>query len=371
MTAAYIASATSFFVCLLAIVALRPVAVAVDLVDRPGGRKTHHGEIPIVGGVAMFLGLAVGLGLAPAAVGAQEAFISACALLVTTGLIDDRFDLSPWVRLPAQAAATLMVIASVESQHVLTFGDPFGTGAIVLEGLSAYIVTIVFVVGAINAFNMLDGMDGLAGAVSLVALSAFAYLSSTGASATLQISMTLGGAVAAFLVFNLPIRMNRELRCFMGDAGSTLIGFVLALISLRLTQASSPAALPVEILWFVALPIYELLWTIIRRGLRGQSPFSADREHFHHLLLDAGFSVRGAFVAYVVIAAGFAAFGLGLARAGVAESTIFALFVACGVFTVLGMYRARWLVLAVPTPLSWGLRRERRQDVKSAGPRLP
>src|SRR5215468_9341861 len=101
-------AAASFFTCWLAIVALRPLAVAVDLVDRPGGRKTHHGDVPVVGGNA-------------------GAFLAACAVLVTVGLIDDRFDLSPWTRLPGQIAAAVVLIAG-SGTTVTTLGDPLGTG---------------------------------------------------------------------------------------------------------------------------------------------------------------------------------------------------------------------------------------------------
>lgn len=363
-----IAAATlaSFFVCILAIVALRPIAVAVDLVDRPGGRKTHKGEIPIVGGLAMFLGIAVGLGLVANPVVRTDTFISACALLVTAGLIDDRFDLSPWLRLPVQVAATLMVVLSSNIEPTITFGNPLGFGPIVFEGAWAYPVILLFVVGAINAFNMLDGMDGLAGAVSLVALTGIAAIAFvTDRTMSLYVSLVLAGAVAAFLIFNLPHGLNSGYKCFMGDAGSTLIGFVLALLCMNITQGSAAAMPPVSILWLVALPIYELLWTIIRRASRRQSPFAADREHFHHLMLDAGFSVRGAFVLYVLIATGTALFGIGLHYLGMSESLQFAMFVVLGALTARGMYEMPALLALLPE--SW--RRDRdRGPVPSAAP---
>src|SRR5688572_1333722 len=89
-------AAASFFLCLLAMFALRPLAVAVDLIDRPdGGRKVHKGEVPIVGGIAMFIGVVLGIGLVPLPAESGAAFLAACALLVTIGLLDGRFDLSP------------------------------------------------------------------------------------------------------------------------------------------------------------------------------------------------------------------------------------------------------------------------------------
>lgn len=352
MTSVIFGAAASFFICLLAIIALRPVAVVVDLVDKPGGRKTHHGEIPVVGGIAMFLGLSVGLGLVPSDPLRSETFIAACALLVVTGMLDDRFQLSPWLRLPAQAAATLMVVTQLFPTAAFSFGNPLGFGNIDFHGLAAYVVILFFVVGAINAFNMLDGMDGLAGAVSLVALAGTSVLAWTGGlQFTAQVGLTLAGAVGAFLLFNLPIRRNRGVRCFMGDAGSTLIGFILALLCMRLTQGESRIMAPVSVLWLVALPVFELLWTIIRRASRRQSPFTADREHFHHLLVDSGLGVRGAFILYVLYAAVLAAAGFVFHEIRVPESLQFALFVLTGIFTVMLMYRAPALVAHLPA--SW------------------
>lgn len=349
MTAVFLGAAASFFVSLLAIIALRPVAVVVDLVDKPGGRKTHHGEIPIVGGIAMFLGLSVGLGLIPTNPLRSETFIAACALLVVTGLLDDRFELSPWLRLPAQAAATLLIVTHLFTGAGFSFGNPLGFGNIDFQGLAAYVVTLFFVVGAINAFNMLDGMDGLAGAVSMVALAGIALLAWIGGLPfTMQVSFTLAGAVGAFLLFNLPIRRNRGVRCFMGDAGSTLIGFILAVLCMRLTQGQSRIVAPVSVLWLVALPVFELLWTIIRRASRGQSPFAADREHFHHLLVDSGLGVRGAFIVYLLYASFLAAVGLVFHEVGMPESLQFALFVLTGIFTVMLMYRSPELVSHLP-----------------------
>lgn len=349
MTAVIFGAAASFFVCLLAILALRPIAVAVDLVDKPGGRKTHHGDVPIVGGIAIFLGMAVGLGLVPSDPLRSDTFIAACALLVVTGLLDDRFELSPWLRLPAQAAATLMIVAQLFADAGFSFGNPLGFGDIEFQGLAAYVVILFFAVGAINAFNMLDGMDGLAGAVAVVALAGISVLAwGGGLQFTFQVGVTLVGAVGAFLLFNLPIRRNRGVRCFMGDAGSTLIGFILALLCMRLTQGQSKIMAPVSVLWLVALPVFELLWTIIRRVSRRQSPFAADREHFHHLLVDSGLGVRGAFIVYVLLAATLAAVGLVFHEIDVPESLQFALFVLAGIFTVMGMYRAPALVARLP-----------------------
>lgn len=339
----------SFAITVLAILALRPVAVAIDFVDRPGGRKTHHGDVPIVGGLAIFLGVVLGLGLVSGETQVIPEFLTACTLLVTIGLVDDRFTLSPWTRLPVQIAAAILMMLGTGAL-VRTLGQfPYDLGA-ELHGLAAYVFTVLITIGAINAFNMLDGMDGLAGATAVISLVSLAYFAwSKGLWSTAAISLVIAGAVSAFLLFNVPIRLNRAARCFMGDGGSTLLGFAVAWLSICVSQNPVRAASPVTVLWIVALPLYELVWTTIRRIIRGVSPFRPDRDHFHHLLLRAGLGVRGAFLVYIFIASALAAVGILMHQREVKDWESLLLLLVAGVVVVRFMYRADvlWRVLPV------------------------
>lgn len=344
-------AAASFVLCLLAIFALRPIAIAVELIDRPGGRKTHHGEVPIVGGLAMYMGVVLGVGLLPLPDTSGTAFLAACTILVTVGLIDDRFDLSPWVRLPAQVAATL-VLAFGAGAFVVTLGDPFGVGNIEFSDLASVLFTLLICIAAINAFNMLDGMDGLAGAIALIALIALTWMAWThGLDVSSGVSLTLAAAVCAFLIFNFPTRLNRSMRCFMGDAGSTFLGFSVAWLCIQVSQTPGKAVAPVTTLWIVAFPLYELVWSTLRRIIRGVSPFKADADHFHHLLLRAGFGVRGAFAVSVALAGLLALFGVLAERFQLPQSYSFLLLILTGVGVVRLMYRAEVLWKLVPESL--------------------
>jgi UDP-GlcNAc:undecaprenyl-phosphate GlcNAc-1-phosphate transferase len=343
-------AAASFFLCLLAMFALRPLAIAVNLIDRPGGRKLHVGEVPVVGGLGMLLGMVLGMGLVPLPDSTIGTLLAACAILVTVGLIDDRFGLSPWTRLPVQIAATLVLILGTRAV-VVTLGAPFGE-EIRLEGAFAFVFTVLIVVAAINAFNMLDGMDGLAGALAMVALVSLAIVAHDGGVvAALSASMVIIGAVAAFLISNLPINLNRDVRCFMGDSGSTLLGFSVAWLCIVVSQGPAPAVMPVTTFWIVALPLYELSWTVIRRTIRGISPFKPDNGHLHHLVLQAGFGVRGAFVLFAVLAILLASFGIAVDRLGMSDSSSFALFVVAGVLIVRLLYRVEILWKLIPRSL--------------------
>ncbi len=346
-----LACAAGLVVSLVAMVVLRPVAVALDLVDRPGGRKTHHGNVPIVGGLAMLLGIVVGVALLPADSAPSSLFTAACSLLVLLGLLDDRFDLSAHSRLIAHVAI-IGAVAVGSRTLVTTIGNPFGTGDILFSGFWAYLATFFFVVGAVNAFNMLDGMDGLAGALAVVALGAFAWVGINEQRLDIVgLSFLVSGAVIGFLLFNLPARFNRNFRCFMGDGGSTLLGFVLAYLGVSISQQSNAVVLPVSVLWFAAMPVYELLWTIIRRTSRGRSPLSADREHMHHLLLDAGFGVRAAFIVLVSIGVLLASIGLALHFYAVAEWINFTVFIVCGIGVLSFMCRAPSFLARLPASM--------------------
>lgn len=338
----------SFFTTILAILALRPVAVAVDLVDRPGGRKMHHGDVPIVGGLSMFLGMVVGMGIVPQAHVVGPEFLAACAILVTIGLLDDRFELSPWTRLPVQISAAILMVVGTGAT-VKTLGQFPAGFALVLHGWVEYAFTILITISAINAFNMLDGMDGLAGATAVIALAGLGYLAwSAGLHAMAGVCTMLAGAVSAFLLFNVPVRLNRRVRCFMGDAGSTLLGFAIAWLCIGVSQEPTRAVAPVSTLWILALPLYELVWTTLRRIIRGVSPFRPDRNHFHHLLLRAGLGVRGAFLVYVCIAAILATAGILMNQRGVKDGESLLLLAGTGVFVVRFMYRAELICRFLP-----------------------
>jgi len=209
----------------------------------------------------------------------------------------------------------------------------------------------LLITAAINAFNMLDGMDGLASVTALTAFAGLALLSwlHGGQGQELAICAVAGAAVCAFLIFNVPARYVGGMRCFMGDAGSTLLGAVVVWLGIRTSQIHTAGAVhPVTVLWIVGLPLFELFWTVIRRVSRGRSPMEADIEHFHHLLRRAGFSVPAAFMAFAFINLMLVAIGVSLDLLGVADSVSLSLLVLAGIGLVRLMYRAHWLVRWLP-----------------------
>ncbi|CAN5592115.1 N/A [soil metagenome] len=268
---------------------LKPYAARLNLLDHPVGRKDHAHPTPIVGGIAMLFGvLAASALVQPEQQSNFLAFLLAATLLVVVGLLDDFFDLRWYWRISAQVLAALLMIylGGVRVDHL---GVAMGVTAFPLGWMSVPL-TVFATVGLINAINMIDGADGLAGTlvlVALVLLTAAAVYS--GNSMIAARGEVLIGAVAAFLWYNLRFPWRPHADVFMGNAGSALLGLVIAWMAFRLTQSPAHPVSPVFALWCVSIPVMDTLVLIWRRMRAGRSPFHADRNHIHHLMLDAGY----------------------------------------------------------------------------------
>jgi UDP-GlcNAc:undecaprenyl-phosphate GlcNAc-1-phosphate transferase len=294
----------TFLVTLSFLLVLRPVAAAVGLVDVPGGRKTHDVPVPVIGGVCMSIGVGFGTALLE-----HPSFWSPVLLgmyfLVVVGAIDDRFDLSPHVRFVAQGCAALLVVYAAGIK-VTSLGSPLFFAAPL--GVVSVPFTLVFIVTLINAFNFADGIDGLAGGLALTSLVSMAVLGV--GTDIFPVILLLIGAVAAFLVVNFPLPFVHGVRTFMGDAGSTFLGLSVAAIGISLSQGAVPERSPVIGLWLVAVPVFELFCSIIRRVAEGKSPLAPDHGHLHHVLIAAGLSRGATLVAILLLAAACAAVGI-------------------------------------------------------------
>jgi UDP-GlcNAc:undecaprenyl-phosphate GlcNAc-1-phosphate transferase len=310
--------------------ALRPLARGLGLIDRPGGRKMHVGEIPVIGGLAMLAGLIVGGLYSAGSVQNFPFFLTALSVLVFIGALDDRYDLPASVRFLAQICAALLMVAGA-NVVARDLGSPFFVGVLELGWFSVPF-TITIVLTAINAFNMFDGSDGVAGIQALIAL-VFLGFACVLAGATDQLPMIAGlaGCVLGFLLFNWPSQRTRSVRAFMGDAGSTMLGFSLAWISLELSQKPVQVISPVAALWVFALPIFDLFSSMTRRVMQGRSPFHGDSEHLHHVLRRFNLTSRRVAQVVLVASALFAAIGIGGYLAGIADGWSFLTWIVVGV----------------------------------------
>ena len=282
----------AFSVTMLAIPILIPLAERFGWVDRPGGRKQHAAATPVIGGLAMVLGAASAICLPAIALGVQRELIgfgAAVLLLLVVGLLDDRFDLSWHIRILAQVVAVL-VFAVGGGVKVQQIGPIFGLAPLELGQLSVPF-TVFATVGLINAMNMIDGIDGLAGSLAFTTLSMLAAAAIYAGNIVLVRGLiTVLGAIAAFLVFNARSPWRNRASIFMGNAGSTILGLIIAWLSFRLTQNPHHPIPPLLAPFLFAPPLIDCLVLIVRRLISRSSPFRGDRNHLHHLLMDAGYA---------------------------------------------------------------------------------
>jgi len=321
----------------------RRVAPAVGLIDSPCARKSHEGEIPLVGGIAIFGSLFVGMAFGDLFVD-HWPFLAAASLLVMVGIWDDVSGVSPPVRLVVQSLA-LLIIAAVGGVYLEDLGNIFPAIGVLTLGWMAIPFTVFAGVGAINAFNLSDGVDGVCGTLALVALAGLGVAAGmAGKTSELLLIATLIGGVVGFLVFNVRVPQRRQASVFLGDAGSYLLGLSVMYLAIRLSQGPERAIQPVTALWFCMLPLLDTIGVLLRRLRRGRSPFNPDREHIHHVFLLAKFSVTATWIGLMLVAVLGAAFGWLGVVAGIPESVMFAGFLIISV-AYYGMFTRVWKAL--------------------------
>lgn len=315
-----------------------PLARRTGLVAAPGDHRRHEGDVPLTGGLAMVAGGALTILLLGVPVG--PGLVLGVGMLLLVGLLDDRYSLPYWVRFLFQTGAMLSLMW-LDGVRLVDLGRVF---SVEVAGLGAWsgFLTVFAGVGVINAVNMVDGMDGLAGSLAVVCLGATAWLTGSTASASLSLALVGVGVTLGFLLYNLRFPGRHRARVFMGDAGSMVLGLLMA--SLLIGQSQGDRAFPpVVALWLLCIPLFDAVGVLLRRPASGGSPFDADWRHTHHLLQRLGYRVNTTLAIMFATALLLALLGIGLWRAGVAEHRLFYLFLA--VFMV---------YLAV---MAWGERR--------------
>lgn len=286
----------------------RKVAKKIGLTDKPDYRKRHQGVIPLVGGISVYAGICFFILITHYHLQHAMLYMACAGALVLIGALDDRFDISVKVRAFVQAAVAV-VMMYVGKLYLLSLGYVFGPMELVV-GPFGYVLTLFAVWAAINAFNMVDGIDGLLGGLSCVTFGAMGIILYFDGQLSLAIwCFAVIAAILPYIMLNLGV-FGKRYKVFMGDAGSTLIGFTVIWILLETTQGVSHPITPVTALWLIAIPLMDMVAIMYRRLRKGMSPFSADRQHIHHLIMRAGFTSRQAFVLITLVAALLAAVGV-------------------------------------------------------------
>lgn len=322
---------------------LRHLAPRLGLLDRPSGRKTHDGEIPLVGGIAIWLAFAISVFF----IGITAKllyFLVAGGLLVSVGATDDVADLSPNWRLVLHIVAAL-IMSVLGGVMVQSLGDLIVPGFQVELGLLAIPFTVFAVVALINATNMSDGLDGLCSTQVLIPLAGLAVIAGIqGDYEHFLPLVALCGAILGFLFFNLRSPWRPKATVFLGDAGSNFLGFILAWFLIDISQGENAILAPVAVLWFATLLIYDTVEVVTRRVLRRESPFAANREHLHHVFLLAGFSVSETVMTMGAITLIGVLVGVSSAFVSVADNVLFGAFILFGLLFLRMIFRT-WSVM--------------------------
>ncbi|HHQ4517242.1 UDP-N-acetylglucosamine--undecaprenyl-phosphate N-acetylglucosaminephosphotransferase [Aeromonas veronii] len=293
----------------LAIALLRPLAGKLQLVDMPNQRKQHVGAIPLIGGLAVSIGVYLSVFMTmPLSLPLLMLLLCAGAMMVI-GAVDDALDISPKLRLGLQALLIVILCLSTEV-GLHNFGDLLGLGDIHLPW-GEVIVAVLAVCAAVNAFNMMDGIDGLAGSMAGISLVGLTTLLSNTMPEMANLCLVIAIALVPYLAMNLTIPPFKR-KIFMGDAGSMFLGFIIGFLVIYGSQVTEqrPAFRPVMALWLMGLPLIDMVGIMIRRIRKGQSPLKADRNHLHHILLHAGFTHREALLLMVVSNVGIVFMGI-------------------------------------------------------------
>jgi len=310
----YLPGVVALLICLATLPLVNRLAHRFHLYDATGPLKIHRGSVPRLGGIAMFAGLLCGYAIF--CVSSRET--TSIPLLVfagvwAVGVIDDLKGLPAIFRFVVQIGAGAAVWLA--GWRLEWFSSPF-------LDLAA---TCLFVAFVVNALNLLDGMDGLAAGTAVIICIGFLLIAAIdGNLLEIAVSASLLGACAGVLAVNAP-----PAKMFMGDSGSTLIGIVLAFLSLNwVRDHSSPRGIVVPLI-FLSIPIADAILAILRRARARQRLFTGDRRHFYDILLQRGWTVEGVLRLSMGITAGLAFAGWLCAR-GIAEDWITGIAVGCG-----------------------------------------
>lgn len=332
MPGLFISALTAFLFVFLLTPLFRGAAFKFRIVDFPGKRKMHRTMTPLLGGLAIYTGFALGIFMNPGIIHGILPILAGSVIILLLGLLDDIRGLSARSRLFVQLAAAMTVVFFGDRINFLPtcwWGDTI-----------EIIVSLVWILGITNGYNYLDGLDGLAAGSAVINLGCFAIiLFITGQSGLFVLTVMLAAACLGFLPYNF---MKARKKVFLGDAGSTVIGFILASIGLVGYWAEGDVvrlSIPILIL---GVPIFDMVFTtamrIAERKIKTVSEWLryAGKDHFHHYLFDIGLASSGA-----VIFIYFTSILLGLSAIIVSRAyPVMALLAVAQGFIIFGMIGA-------------------------------
>ncbi len=293
------AFAVSFLMCPL----VKSFAYKIGAIDVPkDNRRMHKKPVPRLGGLAIFLGFMVSILLFVRIDHQLKGILLGASIIAVLGVVDDMSPLRAYFKFCVQVAAALVAVFHGVVIEILSNPNVFASNPYWELNWLSIPITVLWIVGITNAVNLIDGLDGLAcgvSTISAVSMLVIALLVSEGEVALVMASLV--GACLGFMPYN-----RNPAKMFMGDTGSTFLGYILATISIQgLFKYYAIVSFAVPFL-ILGLPMFDTLFAIIRRLAHGQNPMAPDRGHIHHRLIDMGLNQKQAVAALYVISSSIA-----------------------------------------------------------------
>ena len=279
----------SFLVSFATTPLVKKLATKIGAMDVPkDDRRMHNIPIARIGGLAIFIGVIVGVLLFADVSTELRGILFGSVVIVVMALLDDLIDLKYWIKLIVQIVAALIAVSSGVVIEVVSNPNIFSSNPWLILGVFSIPITVIWIVAITNSVNFIDGLDGLAVGVSSISAISMLVIAVLVSEPNVAIIMAaLAGGCIGFLPYNL-----NPAKIFMGDTGALFIGYILATVSIQglfKFYAIMSFAVPFLIL---GLPIFDFLFAFFRRLLTGKNPMKADRGHVHHRLIDMGFNQK-------------------------------------------------------------------------------
>ena len=291
---------TAAVVSLISTPVVRSLAFRVGAVDVPkDNRRMHNHPIPRMGGLAIFFGFILSVLLFVPLTQQLRTMLLGAVVIVILGIFDDIYALPAMPKFMIQIAAALVAVLGGNRIFGLSNINIFSSDPYWELGWLSIPISVLWIVGITNAVNLIDGLDGLACGVSTISSMTLLVIALIMAEPDVaMITAALAGACLGFLPYNM-----NPARIFMGDTGSTFLGYILAVVSIQgLFKFYTFISFAAPFL-MLGLPIFDTCFAILRRLAKGQSPMAPDRGHIHHRLIDMGFSQKQAVAMLYVISA--------------------------------------------------------------------
>lgn len=330
-----IAVAVALLVALITTPVVKALAVKIGAVDVPkDNRRMHDHPIPRMGGLAIFLGFLLSTLLFVPVTSQLRGMLLGGIILVVLGIFDDIYALGAKFKLAVQIISALVAAAGGNVITDLSNPNIFSDELYWHLGWLSIPVTVLWIVAMTNAVNLIDGLDGLAcGVCTISSLTMLVIALLVGEPWVALVVAALVGGCLGFLPYNL-----NPAKIFMGDTGSTFLGFVLACISVQgLFKMYTLISFVVPFLIF-GLPIFDTAFAFIRRIAQGQSPMHADRSHVHHRLIDMGFSQKQAVAVLYVVTAILGLSAVVLTTSGPAKAMLLLVAICAAGAVAMGIY---------------------------------